>query len=519
VLEFHKHDTPSEPNGLETLAVPGVIAVDNEWLKNTFAQLCHQPASVIESETLEIKNWCNDEKKLAEKISEVAVCLANAQGGTILIGIEEEDTRGSKFSRCPYQNLHETWLVQRIHDNTVPPVEATAHNVSDILEEVTDTPGVNCFAITVPKTKRLGGHQTIAGMAKVRSGNECRPYYVAGQDDRTKAPVPGTATSDLNTSAIEWGMEQHHKKFGTPATHWESPNDFLLHTGLLETYLPDDEPLPQYRVSLAALLLFGNERSLATACPAAETIVESPQGTSRLRRNIVDTYRFLCAGRTALLPALCPDLASRTIQEVVVNALIHRSYRNNAPIIITVRDAHLSVESPGPLPEGLTTDSLIYCAPIYRNFLLAEGARYVGICDKVGKGIDDIYHQVLSAGFGFPAFESTEHTFTARIPLDRSRTFNEFLRRRSASLKQLDEIIILRYLFDCQSASQKHIARAMQRTLQHAHKILTEMLRKQMIEPVDSLSLDWRLTPVIRQDIEHIFQEDQYDLGFRHLYE
>ncbi|MCI0352393.1 MAG: putative DNA binding domain-containing protein [Acidobacteriales bacterium] len=490
---------------------------DEQLLKNTFVQLCHQPASVLESETLEIKNWCQDEKRLAEKVSEAAVCLANAHGGMVLVGIEDEDLRGSKFSRCPYANVRPDWLMQRIHDNTVPPVEISVHDVSGLLEDVIGAPA-NCFAVIVPKTRKVGGHQTVGGLSKIRSGNECRPYYVASEDDRTKAPVPTAAPSDLAADSVEWGMIQHQRKFGVPKERWESPYDFLMHVGLIEAYLPDEEYSPRYRVSLAGLLLFGKESVLQQYCPASETVVVSPQGTSRVRKNISETFKLLCGSRTAVLSSLCPAIPIQTIRELVANALIHRSYRDHAPIVIRVLDSNLEIESPGSLPAGLNPESLIHCTPIYRNFLLAEGARYIGLCDKIGRGIDAIYEQVLMGGFSFPTFEDRENCFTARIPLEGNKNFSEFIRRRSQALTQLDDIIVLRYLLEHENASQKELCSAMQRSLNFGHTILTEMFRKQMIEPIDGMRLQWRLTPVVRNDIDQIFQADQYNFGFESLF-
>lgn len=254
------------------------LVPQEELLRNIFAQLCHQAASVVECDTLEVKNWCNDEKRLGEKVSEAAACLANAVGGIVLVGIEDEDLKKSKFSPCPYSGVRPDWLTQRIHDNTVPPVEIAVYDVSTILQDVVGVPRANCFAVFVDKTRKIGGHQTIGGLSKIRSGNECRPYYVAGQDDRTKAPVPTACAGDLSLASIEWGMDQHQKKFSTPKEHWESPYDFLLHTGLLDPYLPDEEQTPRYRVSLAGLLLFGKDSALAQHCQTFETIVITPPG-------------------------------------------------------------------------------------------------------------------------------------------------------------------------------------------------------------------------------------------------
>ena len=50
------------------------------------------------------------------------------------------------------------------------------------------------------------------------------------------------------------------------------------------------------------------------------------------------------------------------------------------------------------------------------------------------------------------------------------------------------------------------------------HRVLTEMTRKMMIEPTSSLNLEWRLSPVVRSDIEDIFRVDQYDFDFAKLF-
>ena len=140
-----------------------------------------------------------------------------------------------------------------------------------------------------------------------------------------------------------------------------------------------------------------------------------------------------------------------------MNCFVHRDYRVHSPIVIRATEDSLEFESPGGLCTGLSPESLLYCTPVYRNFLLAEGARYLGLCDKVGRGIDAIYKSVLHQGIGFPVFENGDNHFTARVSLAGSREFREFLTRRAASLSQLDEIIVMRFLFDRESASFREL--------------------------------------------------------------
>jgi ATP-dependent DNA helicase RecG len=489
-----------------------------EYLKDLFTQLCCQASSVVECETLEIKNWCSSEKQLAEKASESAMCLANLRGGCVLLGIENEDERGPKFSKCPHVNVTTEWLTQRVHDNTVPPVEIKVVDASVQLRATTGKNTVNCFAIFVAKAKRESGHQTVGGLSKIRSGKECRPYYVASPDDRTRAIVSTSAVGLFSPMSIAWGMQQYEKKFGVPKEQWEGHEDFLTHLGLVERYLEEEEQLPKYRVTLAGLLLFGTEDAIKRNRPGIETVVTTPLGEKRIRTNIVETYRYLCGSNSSLLLSQYPNIPVQSIRELVVNAFVHRSYRDDSPAIIRADSEALEIETPGQLSGELSTESLLYCIPVYRNFLLAEGARFLGICDKVGKGINKVYEGILQQGLGFPIFENGENHFTVRVFVERNREFREFLKVRAQSLSQLDEIIVLRFLLDRESGTYRELCSVMQRGPQFSKRILDEMARKMMIEPIDSLGTSWQLRPAIRADIQHIFNEAQYSFELGKLF-
>jgi hypothetical protein len=468
---------------------------------------------------LEIKNWCSSEKQLAEKASETASCLANAQGGCLLLGIEDDEVRTSKFKRCPYPNVTPEWIIQRIHDGTVPPLEITVVDARELLREVCGRCDPDCFAVFIPKTRRESGHQTVAGLSKIRNGKDCRPYYVASPDDRTRAILSIQTDDSLSIGSITWGTQQHQRKTGVSAEQWESTDDFLVQLGLLQPHQGEEgDNQPILQMTLACLLLFGSDDALARNRPGLETIVETPVETTRSRANIVNNYRHLCGSPSSLLPSLYPYIPLRCIRELVVNAFVHRSYRLDSPTIIRARPEVLEIETPGGLCGELTPESLLYCTPVYRNFLLADGARYLGICEKVGNGINEVYRGTLHQGLGFPVFESAENRFTVRIFVDRNRNFREFIKVRAQALSQLDHIIVLRYLLDRENATFRELCSVMQRGQQHGKRILDEMNTKMMIERADGIGVHWRLQPGVRADIEHIFSEAQYELGLNALF-
>src|SRR3990172_3734708 len=71
---------PSRRNTFENIQV----------LKNLLVQLSDQSSDAVESQTIEIKSWCHDDRQLAEKVAEAAACLANTDGGIVLVGIDDK---------------------------------------------------------------------------------------------------------------------------------------------------------------------------------------------------------------------------------------------------------------------------------------------------------------------------------------------------------------------------------------------------------------------------------------------
>ncbi len=170
-----------------------------------------QPADALESDSVEIKGWCNDERQLIEKVVDAASCLANAHGGLVLIGVGDR-ANALRFSACPYPQLAVPWLVARVQDNTYPPLGCTARDLTGLLAEARGVGGANVFALLLERKRCLSGHVTAKGIARVRMGKECRPLF-ATEDDRTGVIVPDACVDNLSLGSIQWAMGQHGRHF------------------------------------------------------------------------------------------------------------------------------------------------------------------------------------------------------------------------------------------------------------------------------------------------------------------
>jgi ATP-dependent DNA helicase RecG len=472
-------------------------------VRKIILELLVKATNEVESEQLEIKGWCRDERELAEKVAEACACIANTSGGFVLVGIADDNKSHGKFSPCPHRCVSTAWLQTSVHNLTQPPVEVIPFDASGVLAEIVAGAGSNLYALRVPRTRYISGHITTKGVAKIRIGKECQPQYIA-QDDRTGAAVPGLSLDDLSVSSIDWGIIQHQRHFKTSAT-WETRLEFLEQERLAK--LPIEACSEQVEISLAALLLFGKAAAIKRHVPYFETVILTEREPIRIQKNVIDSAVDLCIGQNSILQTRIPQVPAVVLKEVVVNAFIHRCYRTPGPIVIGISKMDgLEIKNPGALLTGTSIKNLIYGVPVYRNLLLADGARFVGLCDKIGRGIDLIFDGVLSEGLGFPEFDSGDNLFTARIPLTGSPEFKEFLRKRGEILGNLDHVIVLRVLWGKGYASLDDLCMSTQRRSEYAKRLLDEMCKKNMIEAVDQF---YRLAPGVRQDIETIFQSAQ----------
>ena len=64
------------------------------------------------------------------------------------------------------------------------------------------------------------------------------------------------------------------------------------------------------------------------------------------------------------------EVSSATLSEIVVNAILHRSYVIEAPLRVLIFDNRIEIHSPGLLPEGVSMESIKHGASVPRNKLL-----------------------------------------------------------------------------------------------------------------------------------------------------
>ncbi|EIJ35575.1 RNA-binding domain-containing protein [Thiothrix nivea] len=318
--------------------------------------------------------------------------LANAGGGYILIGVDDNSSI-SGLSREDISRLNQL-LSNASSQHVRPPIHPTTQNMT--LEQ-----GI-IMVITVPE-----------GLNKPYVDNQGRIWVKAGADKRHV-----TAREEIQRMFQETGLVYAEE---TPIADSSSKD---LHELLFANYIQTryqktlDElglPLPQIIrslklgkdnvLNLAGLLLFGkNPQQFRPAFMVKAVYIDGTDIASQHYRDsediegpLINQYERALSFITRNLHRLQAgqginslgklEIPEITLQEVLVNALIHRDYFISAPIRILMFTDRVEIISPGHLPNHLTVEQIRFGLSNMRNPIIASHATRQMPYRGLGSGI------------------------------------------------------------------------------------------------------------------------------------
>ena len=359
-------------------------------------------------------------------LCEAVVCMANGPGGLILLGVEDDGTITGVPDRDGHRPDADRYTAL-VMNHTDPPVVAPA--------EVVLVDGRRVLVLDIPKSSTPVG--TKDGVYRRRSLRmdgkpECVAYrptelataaLVAMGRDYASLVMPGARQSDLDSAEFDRFRAFAATGKGDAALANAADVEILRALRLLG----DAEG-----ITVGALLLFGKPASLARFVPTAEVlfqrsigqeVVENDSLRLPLFRTAEEVYQRLQTGNIeyelmiGMHRATVRRIPDRIAREAVANALTHRDFSENAPILVQVDDDSLTVTSPGGLPSGVTLANLmVQSRP--RSPILADAFKRAGLVDRVGRGVPDMYLATLTSGRGEPDYSlTTDHSVTVAVPI------------------------------------------------------------------------------------------------------
>lgn len=363
----------------------------------------------------------------ANSLAETMVAFANADGGTILIGLNGQgQVVDYTIDEAVQGHLVRALVMCR------PPV------VTDW--EQCELPGGTVVALKIARSPEL--HALADGRVLIRVGVENRPMggeairhlaATKSSGDFESEPVEGATLVDLDKTVLDEYMrlraERGHRSLtgtlqdhlvdmgamtedGTPTVaglllFGKHPQTFLPQSGLIFVKFLGKEA--RGRDGLA-----GYGRRVEIEGPAARMIERAWQ--------VVNEEMRVEAVVNGLRREEVPEYPRFAVREALVNAVCHRDYRlSGRRVEIRMYEDRLEVISPGGLPGYITLDNIVE-EHFSRNPRLVAGLFQWGYIEELGLGIDRMIEEMLQFGHAAPNFEAKPYSFTVRLHNTLERT-------------------------------------------------------------------------------------------------
>ncbi|WP_328994409.1 ATP-binding protein [Pseudomonas aeruginosa] len=448
-----------------------------------------------ESLTVEFKS---DIRKLPDReLIEALVCLANAEGGELWLGVEDDGTpTGLHAEHCLLEGL-------------AGMVAARTSPALNVLVEAVELGGVSVARIRVPKAQ--GEVATTNGVyLRRRLKHDGTPECVAmlpherasrassfGLIDVSAQPVAGATLADLDPLERE-RLRQAVQQYGGDRVLLELDDEALDGALLLTARQPDGTRVP----TLTGLLLVGRETSLRQLVPthefAFQVLAQQAVRFNEFRRfPLLKALDWLETNfrpynpeeelQVGLFRVPVPKVDMGAFREAVANALIHRDYHRLGAVHVRLEDEALVVSNPGGLVDGVTLANLLVTEPRPRNPALADAMKRIGVVERSGRGVDKIFRGMLKFGRPAPDYGyTTALGVVLRLPtseadLDFRRLVVEEERRTNAELP-IDSLIALAALRAAKRVTADELAAQIQRDTASAKRTLEALAEAGLVE-------------------------------------
>jgi len=448
-----------------------------------------------ESQTLEFKS---DRGPLSDTdLLEALVCLANGQGGTLLVGVEDD---GEITGLHRSHQTHPASLAALVANRTVPPLSVDVTFV-DLVEG-------RVASVVVPPARQpvsTSDGKLLFRYTDAHGRPGCRPLYPyelgswradRGQTDMSAMVVSGAVWEDLDPLEFARLRRMVEENRGDTALLQLSDQEVAQALGMVRSQNGSSIP------TLAGLLLVGKEAALREHVPVHEIAFQVLRGTdvafNEFRRwpllralewveeafGVRNEERELNLG---LFRVGVPAYDPRGFREVVNNALIHRDYARLGGVHIQMHDDHIRVSNPGGFVEGVRLDNLLVTEPRARNQRLADAFKRVGLVERTGRGVAIIYSGQLRNGRLPPDYGlSTETGVSVILPggpadLDFVQVVVTEENRQQRALR-VDELLVLAHVWHERSIDTPAAAKLVQRDEAQARAVLETLVEVGLLE-------------------------------------
>lgn len=320
------------------------------------------------------------------------VAFSNSGGGTILIGVADDGT----ISGLDHQNIRRLngLVANAASDSVRPPINPQTENLS--------LPGGLVMVIRIadgiskPYMDNSGAIwvKNGADKRKVTSREEIqRLYQMVGLVHADEVPVEGLSIADLD---LDYFAEFIRKVYDTSLEDLGLPLDKLLKNMNL---------MKDGVLNVSGALLFARSPNFrlpvfivkAISYPGNDIHTEAYRDSQDIQGKLEDVFVQALSFITRNLHHIQAgqdinssgkiEVPKIALEELLVNALIHRDYFISAPVRIFIFDDRIEIISPGHLPNNLSIENIKNGVSNIRNPILASYATKILPYRGLGNGV------------------------------------------------------------------------------------------------------------------------------------
>ncbi len=361
----------------------------------------------------------------AINLAEPIVAMANADGGYLAIGIEDN---GDITGIDDYEeNINELLTVPFDYCKPSVKVDVKTIDVVDCNGKANHILRMQVF----PSDKVIANQSDVVFLRvgdkskKLNFEQRLQLVYAKGVKFFENQPVTGASIDDIDLKYVTNYCQRIGYEKGDAEHYLRHNHDFITTQG--------DEDL----VSGSAILLFGKNpqrffprariRFIRYEGKTAEVgdrmnVIKDKKFDGRILDQLNDAIAFVKTqireytklGKGAKFQTI-PEFPEFCWTELIVNAAAHRDYSiGGTDIQIKMFDDHFTVESPGILP-GVVRINNIREFHYSRNPMIVELLNEYDMVKEFGEGVDRIYRDMAEAGLPEPEYKQSEFMLYATL--------------------------------------------------------------------------------------------------------
>lgn len=443
-------------------------------------------ADDLEGQDLDFKQWITDSVKDAlAQVVEMAVCMANGGGGTVVFGVADKvKGRARALLGVPLEvDVHR--LMKGVYDSTDP-------KITPYFEELPVPEGTGRLLV-MQVQGGLAPYTDTQGRAKVRIGKDCQPltgslrsqvWVETGESDFTAVMVEEPWAETLSAAALETLRDTARRE--------QAPQDLLQLSDL--DLLQALEVVREGRLTRAALFLAGREAAIRRHFPHyVWTHARMRSATDYDDRQ--DGYDALGLALGQLMQRIMADNPLQTLtvglfhheyrtypeialRETLLNALCHQDFRLPGPVLVAQYPDRLEISNGGGFIGGISPANILHHRPAPRNPVLVNALVRLRLVNRLNLGVRRIFEAFLIEGKEPPRW--IDQGEAVRVTLRRqdiSAPFRWFVAEESQAGRVLtvDHLLVVRYLLEHPEIDTATAARQCQRLEEEAREVLNEM--------------------------------------------